>query len=127
MPLNLCKACGKQEEKMIMQIVTGQCWNCRRPMKSALISLPRFFGPEKFSDSQIKLAQSKNVVIQKRPSKAICKTYFANICPNCDSLTGQFFTYDNYIHGDFEIDNAENIDLGYYCTACDPEKYFDLD
>ncbi|MFA7654342.1 MAG: hypothetical protein WCX97_04925 [Candidatus Magasanikbacteria bacterium] len=120
--LNLCKTCGQPEEKMIMQIVDASCRDCHSQMRLALILLAGlYFGPEKFTAQQIKEAQSKGVIIKKQDSKTSKSTYFANTCNNCNSFVGEFF-----IHEYLDVDNAENIDLGYYCTTCDPEKHFDL-
>jgi len=120
--LKLCKTCGQSEEKMIMQIADMPCWNCHAQMKLALILLSGlYFGPEKFTPQQIKAAQSKGVIIKKQYSKTIQSTYFANTCNNCNSFIGEFL-----IHEYLDADSKENIDLGYYCTACDPERHFIL-
>jgi hypothetical protein len=118
---NLCKICGKPQEKMIMQIITAPCWKCHAAIKIALISPPSFFGPEKFTTQQLEFARSKGVVIKKINSQTSESTYFANTYSNCDQFVGAFF-----IHEYLDRENAENIDLGYYCTACDPAKYFAL-
>jgi hypothetical protein len=109
-----CSKCAEEQQKATMQIVAADCWNCHKPMKLALVLLTgTCVGPESFTDQQVELARSKNVIIREQHSKTANSNYLANTCPSCNSFIGEFFIHE-YLYDD----KAENIDAGYFCLKC---------
>lgn len=114
-----CETCGSFQQKRDMWIIDGHCWNCGELMKVAVIDngLGEHFGPINFSMSEVKLAQSKGVMIEEHFSN------LANTCPWCGFFTGEFYLYTEFFSpaafGDYE---SEVHNIGYNCGSCSPDN-----
>lgn len=101
-----------------MYIILGTCWKCKESMNLALIDgnveikHGSVYGPEAFSEAEIKLAESNNVIIQMHHSGTRNEDYLANTCTHCGTFCGQFY-YFEYL---------EDARYGYYLY-----KSIDLD
>jgi ssDNA-binding Zn-finger/Zn-ribbon topoisomerase 1 len=121
-----CPKCGNYMEIKYLNITTVRCWKCGLPYKAAWITIGNgsrgiFFGPERFSENEIRVATEKGVMIEKRYSKTKNDNYNANICPHCGSFMGEFFIHD------LLYTEEERILLGYECSSCGYEKKVALD
>ena len=52
--------------------------------------------PNGFEPSELLLVRNKGVIIEKVFSKTVKNSYFANICPHCNSFVGDFYIHDYY-------------------------------
>jgi hypothetical protein len=82
-----------------MMIISAPCWQCDKEMLIALIGDDNGnmdYGPEKFSQKEIELAEKNGVLIKKVTSKIADETYLANTCSGCGTFVGQWFYFANY-------------------------------
>lgn len=101
-----------------MYIILGSCWKCKESMNIALIDGNSeikhggVYGPESFSEAEIKLAESNNVIIQMQHSGTMKDDYLANTCPHCGTFSGQFYhfeilddaRYGHYLYKTIDLD-----------------------
>lgn len=80
------------------------CWKCKRPIKVSWITGESFYGPEEFSENEIKLAKDNGIKIDKVYSKTNNEQYNANICPNCKAFVGKHFVHDYLYCEEVSID-----------------------
>ena len=101
-----------------MYIILGSCWKCKESMNIALIDgnaeiqQGSVYGPESFSDTEIKLAESNNVIIKMQHSGTMHDDYLANTCPHCGTFSGQFYhseIFDDARHG-YYLYNSIDLD-----------------
>jgi hypothetical protein len=94
-----------------MYIVTAECYKCEKYFNLAMIKGDEkrndFCGPEGFTEEEKKIALNQGVIIQKRDSKTMQESYFANICPHCNAFVGQHFLFSEYfvsaVGGDYKF------------------------
>lgn len=82
-----------------LNIGTFDCWKCKKPMKVSWITCTSFYGPEEFSENEIKIAIENGVEIEKVYSKTSNEQYNANICPHCKTFVGKNFIR-NYLYSE---------------------------
>ncbi|MGC8757805.1 MAG: competence protein CoiA family protein [Caldisericaceae bacterium] len=115
-----CQNCGNYMEPKYLNITTAECWKCGFPYKAAWITTGNdvgiAYGPEGFSEREIKIAAEKGVIIEERYSKTMDEKYNANICPHCGSFMGKFFIHELVYTED------EKLLVGYRCFSCGSEK-----
>ena len=122
-----CPNCGTYMSRKYMNIGTYECWKCNKPHKVAWITVDNsvpitddswgsYYGPDAFSENEIKIAREKGVIIEERYSKTIHEKYNANICPHCGVFIGQFFIHD------LLYTEEEKLLAGYKCPSCGLEK-----
>ncbi len=89
-------ACGGILYPRDIYIHDVPCWKCANTMKAAYLYYS--FGPDgpdKLKPEEILYARRKGVVLERRYSQTVRRTYFANICPHCDNMWGRnFFTFE---------------------------------
>jgi hypothetical protein len=112
-----CPKCGNYMGKKHLNLGTYECWRCNIPYKVSWITTGNvnagdFYGPEGFTDYEIKIAKEKGIIIEKRYSKTMEESYNANICPHCGSFLGEFFIHD------LLYTEEEKILTGYRCLSC---------
>jgi hypothetical protein len=94
-------------------IINCECWKCYEEMKVAVIkneessnSEDNIYGPIKFSENEIKLAQEQGVIIREHFSSTRNERYLASTCDNCKSFVGEFYLFADYydpaIQGDLK-------------------------
>lgn len=101
--------------KTTLKIVEDECWSCKKIVNLAFVlqisdgqKFGSIVGAEYFSDELITLSKKYGVIIEHRHSKTMDETYNANVCPHCNFIFGQMFTY-KYVYSkvlhEIEIDN----------------------
>ena len=126
-----CKQCGSYFEEEHLAIVDWQCYKCHENFKAAviLIGLGRknepydVVTPKNFSENEMLLAKSKGVIIEKRYSKTMNESYFANICPHCKSMVDDYFISDELFNLVYDLQakkecGVKTYRIGYYCHTC---------
>ena len=125
-----CKKCNSFKGKKTMAIIEGNCWKCSQSMKVAVIYIidSEFIGayiyPSNFNQEEIKLAESKGVLLKMQYSYTAREKYIANTCSNCGSFAGDFYLFVDYIS--LAGIGYERFDMTYYCKYCDKNIYYDL-
>jgi len=85
-----------------MYIVTSSCWKCDQTMNVSLITGDaqkgngQVYGPESFSEEEIKIAENQGVVIKEHHSAIRQETYRANTCAHCGAFVGQHYLFTDY-------------------------------
>lgn len=116
-----CKKCGNFKQKTRMIIVFGNCWKCKSKMKVAVIEDGMERGashirPSEFTKEEIEFAQAKGVIIKKKFSKTLGKSYLANTCGKCNAFAGDHYLFTDYVaYPEYE---SVTYDLGYHCERC---------
>ena len=88
-----------KSSRRTMYIVKTSCWKCKGAMNAAVISdyiegNENFsYGPDGFSEIEMKIAEENDVVIKEQYSATIGEIYFANTCPNCSTFIGQHYLF----------------------------------
>lgn len=88
------------DPKSKMTIIDGICWKCNLPMKVAVTDgdgMSSHCGPDEFTETEIKFAESKGVIIKLQNSKTAGESYLANSCPHCNTFVGGFYLFTQYI------------------------------
>lgn len=108
----------QQPLKKQMIIVTAPCWKCEEPFKLALIygnvaiDNGQVYGPEKFTNEEIELAETSGVTIKMHKSATRKDEYLANTCTHCNAFLGQFYHFEYFCgaiqYGDYSY---KEIDL----------------
>jgi len=83
-----------------LYIITAPCWNCDKEMRVALVgnkSGDLDYGPERFSNSEKKLAEENGVLLKIVRSKIAKETYLANVCAECGQFVGKWFFFAKYL------------------------------
>lgn len=105
----------KIEQKLLvkqMYIVKASCWKCGGPYNVAVahgnaeINSGRMYGPELFSEEEMKIAENNDVFIKMQYSSIRQENYLANTCPHCGIFTGQHYLFEYFIgaeYGDFQF------------------------
>lgn len=111
----------KKEPKPLkkqMYIILVSCWKCKESMNIALIdgnveiNHGSVYGPETFSDAEVKLAENNNVIMEVHHSGTRNDEYLANTCTHCGTFSGQHYhfeylmdaQYGHYLYKSFDID-----------------------
>lgn len=90
-----------------MYIVIAPCWKCQENFNVALIKpeQSQMYGPESFSEEEIKIAAQHDAVIKMQRSGTRQESYYANTCPNCGTFIGQHYLFMDYFcaaeYGDY--------------------------
>ncbi len=82
-----------------MLIITAPCWQCNKDMILALMgneSGDFDYGPEKFSESEVQLAEQHGVLLKNAHSTTMNETYMANTCKECGGFIGQWYFFAHY-------------------------------
>jgi hypothetical protein len=117
-----CDNCKKYMFKKHLYILNSGCPRCGETMKNAIISCHYFkYGPERFEESELRMARQNGVFIQNRYSKTIKSKYNANVCPKCFAFRGQFFISELVYEIDDDSPDCKKIDLGFGCVHCENE------
>lgn len=83
-----------------MYIIHASCWKCHKPITLALIdgnpeiNRGQVYGPESFSEAEMKLAENNNVIIKTHRSGTMQQEYNANTCPHCGTFSGQHYHFE---------------------------------
>lgn len=88
-------ACGGILYPRHIYIHDVPCWKCGEVMKAAYMYYS--FGPDgpdKFRPEEIHYARRKGVVLERRFSKTVHRSYLANVCAHCGNMWGRHFTAD---------------------------------
>lgn len=102
--------------KTTLKVVEDECYSCNKTIKLAFVE--RVFdeekngvivGAEDFSEDLMVIARKFGVKIENEYSHTMQEKYNANICPYCNIMFGQMFTY-KYVYSpllySLEIDNS---------------------
>lgn len=54
------------------------------------------YGPEAFSQEEIKIAEDHNVMIKEHYSGMRQETYYASTCAHCNAFVGQHYLFIDY-------------------------------
>lgn len=126
-----CNVCDNYQQKYIMSIIDGKCWNCYSPMKAAVMKdgVNKFlFGPEKFSPSKITYAREKGAAIDDYQCKITGERYLANFCPNCGTFIRRYSKLQNYLsYAHEDALPMQNFLIRYNCRHCSEKKISDDD
>lgn len=85
-----------------MLIVAATCWKCEEPFNIALIhgnpaiNYGQVYGPEYFSDAEMHLAESHEVIIKMHRSGTRQEEYLANTCKHCGTFSGQNYHFEHF-------------------------------
>lgn len=118
-----CKKCNNHKSSNAMTIVNGNCWKCSANMKVAIMhgGIGRGgnnVGPKYFTKSEIKLAQTKGVLITEQNTIKFRRSYLANTCKKCNSFVGEHHLYIDYLVYSKSYEYI-STGLGYHCDCCD--------
>lgn len=100
-----------------MYIIAASCWKCKKSMSIALmhgnteINSGRMYGPESFSQEEIKLAKSHDVTIRMHHSEIRQEDYKANTCPHCGTFAGQHYLFEYFTGAEYGDYAYKKIDL----------------
>ena len=77
---------------------TGDCWRCKRPVPKAL---PCNEGdaeawPQDLPDPLL-AAMRKHAKVESRYTAMVREPYYANVCPHCDAVQGEWFVIDEFL------------------------------
>ncbi|WP_119790735.1 competence protein CoiA family protein [Flavobacterium anhuiense] len=124
-----CNVCDNFQQKIIMSIVDGKCWNCYSPMKASVMKdgANKFlFGPEKFSPAEFTFAREKGVAISEYQSKITGEQYQANFCPKCGTFIRRYSKLLNYLsYAQEEALPNQDFIIRYNCSYCCEKKISD--
>lgn len=116
-----CKKCGNPfSDSGVLYLVHTPCRRCKKSMKVAFIrpSNYDFQGPKDFSEREVSLAQQHGVLLEKKFSQTLNKTYFANTCPHCKSWIGEHFLPDYIPNENDRNSDWDEFLIGNYCYHC---------
>lgn len=114
-PTPTCEKCGNKKDHIFLETYIGPCWKCGCDMKIAVISSnTSSLEFEDMPSAVLDKARSLGVKLENRYSKTVGASYIANVCPHCNSMTGDFYLHEFTMEGN----PTDSIDLGYICGHC---------
>ncbi|MCB9033225.1 MAG: hypothetical protein H6553_05265 [Chitinophagales bacterium] len=125
-----CQKCGLEMKELELYIAIAPCWKCNESMKLAFIKGVELdiirkqstaIAPAFFKENELKLAQSKGVIIKDNYSNSINNSYYANTCPNCNDFIGNHYLFTEYVSPTINANEFEyqKYNLGFCCDSCD--------
>ncbi|MCL2039299.1 MAG: hypothetical protein FWG85_02590 [Bacteroidetes bacterium] len=124
-----CSVCEQIIDRKILTIIDGDCWRCNRPMKIASISSSNGqmvrgssnISPADFTQDEIRISESKGVILKEHYSNTMQCYYIANTCQSCGTFIGEHYLFTEYIApASWGNMHSECFDIGnnYNCDWC---------
>lgn len=114
-----CKKCSSKLVRQFLHIIPISCWRCSAEMKIALVDIEHaIVGPSGFSDDEIKIATECGALLKENYSQAKNEAYLSNTCPNCKSMTGDWFLHHYYDQEERET----GIPVRTICLSCEHKE-----
>ena len=128
-----CTTCHNFQQKTLMTIIDGSCWNCDSTMKVAAISSSSCgmmrggsnnIKPSDFKEEEIAFANAHGAFIKMVYSKTTKRRYNANCCGQCGSFTGDHFLFREFISpAGFGELPSQTIEFGFHCSHCEELEF----
>lgn len=110
----ICEKCGTIMHNAKIVTVKDNCWRCDKEMTVAfLLAVHKVLSPAYFNEEELTIAKTLGANIQKRYSKTSNENYYANVCPHCNAILGDFFIHDSAF-----LPHVNEIDLDFKCFRC---------
>ncbi len=111
-----CPECAEVLVEADLYVIEIPCWRCGLTMPAAVVRAGgHLFGPEKFSDDQVQIAEQHGALLQTKYSLTSHRRYLTNTCPSCGAFTGA--SYLRQYGSRAEGQGGEPI--GPICPNCD--------
>ena len=110
-----CKKCSSPLSRQYLHVIPSSCWKCGAAMRIALIDRENaIVGPREFSGDHVIIATERGALLKEKYSRTMGERYLSNTCPNCESMTGDFYLHHHY---DPEL-RETGVPAGAICWSC---------
>ena len=121
---NLCPKCTTERLERVIKVVRSKCWKCHEDMLIAFgfEEEVQELTPEVFTSEELEATRGAGANLKEKYSKTEGRSYMANVCPKCDSLTGSFFLHDHWLPVEHGLVSADVACRTWRCPECSPTE-----
>lgn len=114
----MCRECGAPLPLRTVTVSKKDCWKCGQNVIVATGDKDgESLEQDQFTKEETAFARENGVILERRFSATVGGKYFANVCPRCDQIQGNWFLYMDPYHDRFNLQAAERQEYG-PCDHC---------
>jgi hypothetical protein len=125
----ICPTCNNRQRTKELLVIYGKCWRCQAAITVAAVNdefMP--FGPEEFSEDELRIARSHGVKLRKKFVGFDGREVWVNTCAHCPGFVGPGYLYSQFVTRAWMKEyQYESIHIGHYCPSCHRREHDDTD